>query len=219
MIGQHTLNNQSNSKILPSFTLYLTVNACILQCNSTITMASCKEISRLVTNMNVTTGSGRPSRNSQGIHNTLLQPAMSTNQLPEMPATVPSTPVASPLASSILPDNSSCAVTDTSNPNSPVPISSQDKQVEVLMPCTRQHDRFVDPAGKSLQPGTVIFCEDLPFIISNNGKVYNYTGGNMKQLYIADPSKYKCLAKEANRPNTFTNILDSVLGLLPGFHK
>ena len=104
-----------------------------------ITMASHKEISRLVTDMNVTSGSGRPSRNSQGICNTPLQTAMSTNPLPETPANptiVPSTPVASPLGRSILPDNNSHAVTDMSNPNSPVPISSQDKQVEVLTPYT-----------------------------------------------------------------------------------
>ena len=41
----------------------------------------------------------------------------------------------------------------------------------------------------------------------------------MTQLYIADPSEHKCLVKEANRLSTFTNILDSVLGLLPGFCK
>ena len=87
------------------------------------------------------------------------------------------------------------------------------------MPCMRQHNRFVDPAVKQLQPDTVIFCEDLPFIISNNGKIYNYTGGNMKQLYITDPSEHKFMVKEANRSSTFTNILDSILGLLPGLHK
>ena len=190
-----------------------------IQCN---TMASCKAISRLVTDMNITTGSGGPSRNSQGIHNTQLQPAMLTTLLPETPvnpATVPSTPLASPLARSILHDDSSHTVTDTPNSNCPVPISSQDRQVEVFTPCTRQHDRFVDPTGKPLQPGTVIVCEDLPFIVSNNGKIYNYTGGNMKQLYIADPSEHKFLIKETNRPSTFSNILDSVLGLLPGFCK
>ena len=95
----------------------------------------------------------------------------------------------------------------------------QDKQVEVLTPCTRQYDRFVDPKGKPLQPGMVIFCEDLPFIVSANGKIYNYTGGDMKQLYIPDPSKHKFLVKEANRPGTLSNILDSVLGMLPGFNK
>ena len=41
----------------------------------------------------------------------------------------------------------------------------------------------------------------------------------MKQLYIANPSKHKFLARDPNRPSTFSNILDSVLGLLPGFHK
>ena len=41
----------------------------------------------------------------------------------------------------------------------------------------------------------------------------------MKQLYITDPSEHRFLVKEAKRPSTFTNILDSVLGLLPGFHK
>ena len=185
-------------------------------------MASHKEMSRLVTDMNITTGSGRPSRNSQGIHNTLLQPAMPNNALPEMPvnpATIPSTSVNAPLARSILPDSSSHLATDTSNSKSPVAILSQDRQVELLTPCMRQHDRFVDPTGKLLQPGMVIVCEDLPFIVSSNGKIYNFTGGNMGQLYITDPSKHKFLVKAANSASTFSNILGSVLGLLPGFHK
>ena len=70
-------------------------------------------------------------------------------------------------------------------------MSMQDKQVEILMPCMRQQDRFVYPEGKPLQPGTVIFCEDLLFIVSANGKIFNYTRSNMKQLYIADPSEHK----------------------------
>ena len=89
----------------------------------------------------------------------------------------------------------------------------------MLTPCTRQHDRFVDHTGKPLQPGTVTVCEDLPFIISSNGKIYNLTGGNIKQLYIADPSEHKFLVKAANNPSTFSNILGSVLGLLPRFHR
>ena len=172
--------------------------------------------------MNITTESGRPSRNSLGIHNTPLQPSMSMTLLsgtPVNPATVPSLPITVMLARSILPDNSSYAVTDTSNPNTSVPISSQDRQVEVLTPCTRQHDRFVDPEGMSLQLGTVIFCKDLPFIVLANDKIYNYMGGNMKQLHIADPSEHKILVKETNRPSTFSNILDSVLCMLPGFCK
>ena len=84
-------------------------------------MASHKEMSRLVTDMNMTTGSGRPSRNSQGICNTSLPPTGPTTLLPETPVdpvTIPSTPVSSPLARSILPDNRGYATTDTPNPNS-----------------------------------------------------------------------------------------------------
>ena len=185
-------------------------------------MASCKEISRVVTNMNLTTGSGRPSRNSQGICNTPLQPTISTTPLPETPvnpATVPHTPVTTLVARSIPSYSNSSTVMDTSHPSTPAPISMQDKQVEVLMPCMRQQDRFVDPKGKPLQPGTVICCEDLPFIVSANGKIYNYTGVNMKQLYVADPHEHKFLVNEANRSGTLSNILGSVLGMLPGFHR
>ena len=82
-----------------------------------------------------------------------------------------------------------------------------------------QHDRFVNPSGKPLHCGTVIVCEDLPFVVSSNGKIYNFTEGNMKQLYIADPSKYKFLVKTANSPSTFSNIFSSVLRLLPRFWK
>ena len=108
---------------------------------------------------------------------------------------------------------------DTSNSNIPIPITKQDRQVEVLTPCTRQYDRFIVPEGKPLQPGTVIFCDDFLFIVSANGKIYNYTGGNMKQLYVADPREHKFLVNEANRLSTLTNILGSVLSILPGFHK
>ena len=125
--------------------------------------------------------------------------------------------VNSHLARSILPDNRNHTASDT--PNIPITISTQDVQVEVLTPCMRQHDRFVDPSGKLLQPSTAIVCEDLPFAVSSNGKIYNFMGGNMKQLYISDPSKHKFLVKAANSPSTFSNILGSVLGLLPRFSK
>ena len=116
-------------------------------------MASCKEMSRLVTDMNFTPGSGRPSKNSQGICNTLQLPTMPMTLLPETPvnpATIPSTPVNSPLARSMLPDNRSHAATYTPNSNSLIAISKQDKQVEALTPCMRQHDRFIDPSCKPL---------------------------------------------------------------------
>ena len=41
----------------------------------------------------------------------------------------------------------------------------------------------------------------------------------MKQLYVANPRKHKYLVNEANRPHSITNILDSVLSMLPGFLK
>ena len=194
----------------------------IQQHTPVINMASHKEISRLVTNMNITTGSGRPSRNSQGICNTLLQPTTPSSPLPKTPvnsSTVPNTPVTTPVTKRIPSDSSSSAVMNTSNPNTPLPTSIQDRQVEVLTPCTRQHNRFVDPKGRSLQPGTVIFCYDLPFVVSANGKIYTYTGGNMKQLYVAHPREHKFSVNEANRPGTLSNILESVLGMLPGFHR
>ena len=123
-------------------------------------MTSCKEISRLVTNMNLTRGSGRPSRNSQGICNTPMLPTMPSTPLPETPvntATVPHTPATTPVARSIPYKSNSSVVMDTLNLNTPIPITMQDRQVEVHMPCMRQHKRFVDPKGKLLQPGTVIF--------------------------------------------------------------
>ena len=187
-----------------------------------INMASYKEISRLVTDMNLTTGSGRPSRNSQGICNTPLQPTLPSTPLPETPvntATVPHIPATIPVTRSIPSFSSRSAVMDTSNPSTPVPITIKDRHVEVLMPCTREHDRFVNPKGRPLQPGTVIFCDNLPFIVSANGKMYNYTRGNMKQLYVADPREHKFLVNEANRPGTLSNILGLVLGMLPGFHR
>ena len=83
----------------------------------------------------------------------------------------------------------------------PIPTTAQDRnhQVEVLTPCTMQYNRFVDPQGRTLQPGTIIFCDNLPFIVSANGKIFNYTDGNMKQLYVADPREHKFLVNEANR--------------------
>ena len=41
----------------------------------------------------------------------------------------------------------------------------------------------------------------------------------MKQLYVADPREHKFLVNEANKPGTITNILGSVLSMLPGFCK
>ena len=41
-------------------------------------------------------------------------------------------------------------------------------------------------------------------------------GGNMKQLYVVDPSEHKFLVEAANSPSAFSNMIGSVLSLLPG---
>ena len=91
------------------------------------------------------------------------------------------------------------------------------RQIESFTPCVRQNDRFVNPSGKPLQPGTIIICDKIPFIVSNNGKIYNFTGGSFKQLYVADPSEHKFLVSLANSPSTFSSIINSVISLLPRF--
>ena len=64
----------------------------------------------------------------------------------------------------------------------------------------------------------MILCNKLPFIASNNGKIYNFTDGSFKQLYITDPSKHKFLASLANSPGTFSNLLNSAIKLF-GFNN
>ena len=120
-------------------------------------MASSKEISKLVTDMNYTAGSSRPSRNSERMCNPTFQPTMCTTPVPETPvntATTLHTPVKVPPARSNPSQVKNSAVMDTSNTNTPMPmpIATQDRQleVEVLTPCTRQYDRFVDPQGRPL---------------------------------------------------------------------
>ena len=170
-------------------------------------MASHREINRLTTDKNTITGSGRPSRNSQGIHSTSQHPTRYTT----IPLEAQSVPVNPQFSRSVLTENGSYhASSSTSTPPS-------QSQVEALTPCMRQNDRFVNPSGNPLQPGTVIVCNDLRFVVSNHGKIYNFMGGNMKQLYITDPSKHKFLVTSANSPSTLSNIFNSVLGLFLRF--
>ena len=63
----------------------------------------------------------------------------------------------------------------------------------------QQHTR------KPVQPGTIIICDKIPLIVSNNGKIYHFTGGSFKQLYVANPSEHKLLASIANSPSTFSS--------------
>ena len=41
----------------------------------------------------------------------------------------------------------------------------------------------------------------------------------MKQLHVADPRGHKFLVNEAESPGTLSNILESVLGIIQGFHR
>ena len=94
---------------------------------------------------------------------------------------------------------------------------SSQRQVESFTLCVRQNKRFVNPSGKPLQLGTIIICDKIPFLVSNYGKVYNFTGGSFKQLYVTDPSEHKVLVSLANSPNTFSSIINSIISLLPRF--
>ena len=94
---------------------------------------------------------------------------------------------------------------------------SSKRQVKSFTPCVRQNDRFVDPSGRPLQPGTIIICDKIPFVVSNNGNIYNFTGGSFKQLYVTDPSKHKFLVSLANSPSTFSSMINPVISLLPKF--
>ena len=107
------------------------------------------------------------------------------------------TPVNTPLPRSVLTNNGPDQ--DSTLADTP----SSQRQVESFPPCVRQNDRFVDPSGKPLQPGTIIICDNIPFIVSNNGKIYSFTGGSFKQLYVADPSEHTFLVSLANSPSTF----------------
>ena len=159
--------------------------------------------------MNIIAGSGRPSRNSQGI----CRASPHTTRPSTLLSGAPSVPVNPHFTRSILNKEGTHSAPDTPN------TLPSDRQVGALTPCMRQQDRFVNPSGKLLQPGTVSVFKDLPFIVSSNRKMYNFTGGNIKQLYVADPSKQKFLVTAANSPSTFSNIFSSVLGLFPRFGK
>ena len=111
-------------------------------------MASCKQINRLVTDINLAADSGRPSRNSQGLCGPSLQPTLPTTPLPE---TLVNTAIAHHTPVTTLPDrstpsqeNDSTGI-DTSNTNTPTTTPYGNHQVEVFTPCTRHYDRFVDP--------------------------------------------------------------------------
>ena len=171
------------------------------------TMASCQEISRLTTNMNTIPGSSRLLRKSQGIHNVSQHSMGYTTSHSDQQGT----PVHTLLPISVLTENGP----DQDSSSSGTPPSQ--RHVEPFTPCVRQNDRFVNPSGKPLQPGTIIICDKIPFVVSNNGKIYNSTGPSFKQFYVTDPSKHKFLVTLANSPSTFSSMINSVIGLFPRF--
>ena len=170
-------------------------------------MASYRELSKLTTDMNTIPSNGRPSRKSQGIHNMLQHSMEYTNSQLDQQHTPVNTP---------LPKNMHTTSDSNQNSTSADTPSSQ-RQVESFTPCVRQNDRFANPSGKPLQLGTIIICDKMPIIVSNNGKTYNITGGSFKQLYITDPSEHKFLVSLANSPSTFSSIINSIISLLPRF--
>ena len=170
-------------------------------------MASHRELSKLTTNMYTILSSGRPSRNSQGICNMSQHPMEYTASQSDQQGI----PVNTQLPRYVLTTN------DPNQDSIFADTPSSQRQIKSFTPCVRQNDRFVDPSGKPLQPGTVIICDKIPFIVSNNGKIYNFTGGSFKQLYITNPRKHKFLVSLANSPSTFSSIINSVISLLPTF--
>ena len=165
-------------------------------------MAACRELSKLSINLNTIPSSSRPSKNSRGICHTSPQMTGNNSTQPDQPGT----PKNTSLPRRVPTDNSSELDSALATPPSQGPAKN-------FTPCVRQNDRFVDPSGNPLQPGTVIICNKLPFIMSNNVKIYNFTGGSFKQLYIADPSQHNFLASLANSSSTFSNLLNSALKL------
>ena len=173
-------------------------------------MASHRELSKLTTDMNTIPSSGRLSRNSQCICNMSQHPMEYTTLQSDQQGTAVNTQLPRSELTNNSPDQDS-TLADT---------PSSHRQVKNFTPCIRQNGRFVDPSGKPLQPGTIIICDKIAFIVSNNGKIYNITGGSFKQLYVTDPSEHKFLVSSANNHSTFSSIINSIISLLPRFsHK
>ena len=143
-----------------------------------VNMASCRELNKLTTNMNIIPSNGRPSRNNQGIYNMLQHPMEYT--APQLDQQC--TPVNTPLPRQML------TASDHNQDSSLADTSSSQRQVESFTPCVRKNDRSVNPSGKPLQPGTIIICNKIPFIVSNNGKIYNFTGVALNNYILLTPA-------------------------------
>ena len=134
-------------------------------------MASCRELSKLSIDLNTIPSSGRPSKDSRGICHMSLQIMVNNSTQPDQP----SIPKNASLPRRVPTDNSS-------EPDSALATPLFQGPAKNFTPCVRQNNRFVNPSDNPFQPGTVIICNKLPFILSNNCKIYNFTGGSFKQL-------------------------------------
>ena len=113
-------------------------------------MASQKEIKKLVTDINLTAGSGRPSRNSQVICKTSIQPTIPTTPLLETPintATDLHTPATTPTARGTPSKGNSSA-----GPYQPAHKTDRYKYSHLAL-----DSMICDPQDRPLQPGMVIF--------------------------------------------------------------
>ena len=138
--------------------------------------------------MNTIPGSGRPSRNSQGIcivsqHST----GYTTPQLDEQ-----GTPVNTPVPRSILTKNGPDQDSSSSG------TSPSQQQVESFTPCVRQNNRFVDLSGKPLQPGTVIICDKIPFVVPNSPSTFSSIINSVIGLFPRFSSKQTDSDKHKN---------------------
>ena len=175
-IGCHNFFSIWNLVILPSFQFCIGRNCSIttITVQPHVNMVSHRELSKLTTDINTIPSNGRPSRNSQGICNI----SQHTMEYTASQSDQQCTPVNTPLPRNMF---------ITSDPNqepTPADSPSSQRQVESFTPYVRQNNRFVNLSGKPLRPGTIIICDKIPFIVSNNSKIYNFTGGSFKQLYI-----------------------------------
>ena len=117
------------------------------------TMASCREISWLTTDMNTIPGSGIPSRNSQGIHNVSQYSKGYTTP----PSEQQDIPVNTPFPGSVLTKNGPRQ--DSSSSSTP----PSQRQVGSFTPCVRQNDKFVNPSGNPFQPGIMLTLVNIHF--------------------------------------------------------
>ena len=146
--------------------------------------------------MNTIPGTVRPSRSSHGICNVSQHSMGYTTSQSDQQGTLANTPPSRSVLTKNVPD------LDSNSLGTP----PSQRQVESFTPCVRQNYRFVDLSGKPVQPGTIIICDKIPFVVSNNGKIYNFTGGSFKQLYVPDPRKHRFLVSLANSPSHFFQV-------------